>query len=91
MSDEELCDLYLKEIKIAISEFSENNIPLAGMLFCSIFANEGLPNIPSGFMQKAATLVRDAGGVVILDEVQAGFAEPAAGGVTKLMSAFPIS
>ena len=73
LSDEELCDLYLKEIKIAISEFSENNIPLAGMLFCSIFANEGLPNIPSGFMQKAATLVRDAGGVVILDEVQAGF------------------
>ena len=73
LSDEELCDLYLKEIKTAISEFSENNIPLAGMLFCSIFANEGLPNIPSGFMQKAATLVRDAGGVVILDEVQAGF------------------
>ena len=73
LSDEELCDLYLKEIKTAISEFSENNIPLAGMLFCSIFANEGLPNIPSGFMKKAATLVRDAGGVVILDEVQAGF------------------
>ena len=73
LSDDELCDLYLKEIKTAISEFSENNIPLAGMLFCSIFANEGLPNIPSGFMKKAATLVRDAGGVVILDEVQAGF------------------
>ena len=73
LSDDELCDLYLKEIKTAISEFSENNIPLAGMLFCSIFANEGLPNIPPGFMKKAATLVRDAGGVVILDEVQAGF------------------
>jgi len=73
LAENELCDLYLDEIKRAISEFSENNIPLAGMLFCSIFANEGLPDIPSGFMQKAATLVRDAGGVVILDEVQAGF------------------
>jgi len=73
LPENELCDLYLEEIKRAISEFSENNIPLAGMLFCSIFANEGLPDIPSGFMKKAATLVRDAGGVVILDEVQAGF------------------
>ena len=73
LAENELCDLYLDEIKRAISEFSENNIPLAGMLFCSIFANEGLPDIPSGFMQKAAKLVRDAGGVVILDEVQAGF------------------
>ncbi|HIE50000.1 MAG TPA: aspartate aminotransferase family protein [Gammaproteobacteria bacterium] len=73
LAENELCDLYLDEIKRAISEFSENNIPLAGMLFCSIFANEGLPEIPSGFMQKAAKLVRDAGGVVILDEVQAGF------------------
>ena len=73
LSENELCDLYIEEIKRAISEFSENNIPLAGMLFCSIFANEGLPDIPSGFMQKAAALVRDAGGVVILDEVQAGF------------------
>jgi 4-aminobutyrate aminotransferase-like enzyme len=73
LPENELCDLYLEEIKRAISEFSENNIPLAGMLFCSIFANEGLPDIPLGFMKKAATLVRDAGGVVILDEVQAGF------------------
>ena len=73
LPENELCDLYLEEIKRAISEFSENNIPLAGMLFCSIFANEGLPDVPSGFMKKAATLVREAGGVVILDEVQAGF------------------
>ena len=42
------------------------------MLFCSIFANEGLPNIPEGFLSKAAKLIRDAGGVIILDEVQAG-------------------
>ena len=43
------------------------------MLFCSIFANEGLPSIPEGFLPKAAKLIRDAGGLVILDEVQAGF------------------
>ena len=73
LSENELCDLYLEEIKRAINEFSEANIPLAGMVFCSIFANEGLPSIPEGFLPKAAKLIRDAGGLVILDEVQAGF------------------
>ena len=73
LSENELCALYLEEIKRAINEFSEANIPLAGMLFCSIFANEGLPSIPEGFLPKAAKLIRDAGGLVILDEVQAGF------------------
>ena len=73
LSESDLCHLYLEEIKRAISEFSEANIPLAGMLFCSIFANEGLPDIPEGFLSKAAKLIRDAGGVIILDEVQAGF------------------
>ena len=34
---------------------------------------KGLPDVPSGFMARAAALVRDAGGVVIFDEVQAGF------------------
>ena len=42
------------------------------MLICSLCANEGLPTIPHGFMGKAADMVRDAGGVVIADEVQAG-------------------
>jgi 4-aminobutyrate aminotransferase-like enzyme len=43
------------------------------MLACSIFANEGLPNLPAGFMKRAADLVREAGGLMIADEVQAGF------------------
>ena len=43
------------------------------MLVCPILANEGLPDIPTGFMPKAAEIVRDAGGLFITDEVQAGF------------------
>lgn len=72
-SETELCDLYLAEIEAAIEAFAADGVPFAGMLFCSIFANEGLPDVPAGFMRKAAALVRDAGGVVIFDEVQAGF------------------
>ncbi len=40
---------------------------------CSILANEGLPDIPAGFMAAAADMARKAGGVVISDEVQAGY------------------
>ena len=43
------------------------------MFVCSILANEGLPNIPRGFMAKATDVVHAAGGLMIADEVQAGF------------------
>ena len=72
-SDVELTELYLAEVQNAIDSLRANNVPLAGMLVCSILANEGLPTIPSGFMPRAAELVRRAGGLVIADEVQAGF------------------
>jgi 4-aminobutyrate aminotransferase-like enzyme len=43
------------------------------MILCSIFANEGLPDVPPGFMARAVEKVRRAGGLFIADEVQAGF------------------
>ena len=43
------------------------------MLVCPLLANEGLPTIPSGYLTRAAELVRAAGGLFIADEVQAGF------------------
>lgn len=73
ISGQELCNLYLAKVQAAIDDFAENSIPFAGMFVCSIFANEGLPDIPEGFMEKAVALVHKAGGLVIADEVQAGF------------------
>ena len=73
VSDAELAELYLAEVERAIDGLRTDGIPLAGMLVCSIFANEGLPSIPCEFMPRAAEIVRDAGGLVIADEVQAGF------------------
>ncbi|WP_269473262.1 aspartate aminotransferase family protein [Kineobactrum salinum] len=40
---------------------------------CPDFANEGLVNVPAGFMAKAVDRVRAAGGLYIADEVQGGF------------------
>ncbi len=68
-----LCEAYLATVRQAIEDLEANDIKLAGMLVCSLYANEGLPDIPHGFMAKAAELVRSAGGLVISDEVQAGY------------------
>lgn len=73
LSDAELCGAYLAELRAAIDDFAADGQKFAGLLLCSIFANEGLPDVPEGFLAKAMAMVRAAGGVVILDEVQAGF------------------
>jgi len=73
LDGDELADAYADEVKIAINSFADNGIKLAGMLACPIFANEGLPNVPAGYMEKAIAHVREAGGVYIADEVQSGF------------------
>ena len=68
-----LGEAYAEEVRLAIESFAENGIKFAGMIVCPIFANEGLPNVPEGYMDKAIGYVRDAGGLYIADEVQAGF------------------
>jgi len=68
-----LADAYVDEVRAAIASFEDNGIRLAGMLVCPIFANEGLPDVPPGYLAKAVSCVREAGGVYIADEVQAGF------------------
>jgi 4-aminobutyrate aminotransferase-like enzyme len=73
VSETELTELYLQKVRDAIADLQAENIPLAGMLVCPILANEGLPNIPAGFMTRAAEIVREAGGLFIVDEVQSGF------------------
>lgn len=68
-----LADAYAAEVRDAIDSFAASGIRLAGMIVCPIFANEGLPDVPAGYLAKAAGFVREAGGVFIADEVQSGF------------------
>ncbi len=74
LDDDALTDAYLGRLRAEIDGFAEDGVPFAGMMVCSILANEGLPDIPPGFMPRAAAMVRDAGGLFLCDEVQAGFA-----------------
>jgi 4-aminobutyrate aminotransferase-like enzyme len=71
--EEQLADMYAEEVRKAIESLEQAGIKLAGMIVCPIFANEGLPNRLPGYIEKAVGHVRDAGGLYIADEVQAGF------------------
>lgn len=74
MSEEALCDRHIEQLEGRIRAFEDEGVGFAGLLMCSILANEGLPDAPVGFFQRATDLVHAAGGLVIADEVQAGFA-----------------
>jgi len=74
LSDAALCDAYLAKLEEAIARLEANGEGIAALIVYSIFANEGLPDVPAGFMPRAAAMVREAGGLVIADEVQAGYA-----------------
>jgi 4-aminobutyrate aminotransferase-like enzyme len=73
VGEEALCEAYLERLEDAIARFQANGAGFAALIVCSIFANEGLPEAPAGFMARAAEMARAAGGLVIADEVQAGY------------------
>jgi len=73
LSGEALADAYADQVKEAIEAFEQEGIGFAGMLICPIFANEGLPDVPKGYMEKIVRYVRSAGGLLISDEVQSAF------------------
>ena len=72
-SEEDRCEAYLAKVVEALADFEARGVRVAGLLVCSLLANEGLPDIPAGFMARASELVRAAGGLVISDEVQSGY------------------
>ncbi len=73
LDDVALADAYLSRLSDAIDSLEGEHVGFAAVLFCPIFANEGLPDLPNGFMARASDMVHAAGGLVIADEVQAGY------------------
>ncbi|GGB84458.1 aspartate aminotransferase family protein [Marinobacterium zhoushanense] len=73
LTGEALAQAYADRVQQAIDAFHAEGIKVAGILVCPDFANEGLLNVPAGFLEQAVAKVRKAGGVYIADEVQVGF------------------
>ena len=73
VSEQELADVYVARVAECIDSLKAEGQGFATLIMCSIFANEGPPDIPDGFMAKVTDLVHAEGGLVIADEVQSGY------------------
>lgn len=61
------------QVRAAIHDLNRRGIGVAALLFDSIFSSDGVWVDPPGFVAGAVAAVREAGGLVIADEVQPGF------------------
>ena len=73
LEGEALADAYAAEVKKAIDSLAAAGIKPACMLVCPLYSAEGLPVVPPGYLTRAVAHVREAGGLFVSDEVQAGF------------------
>ena len=65
--------IFAGHVSQAIKELDEAGFGCSGILLCPMFANEGLPKLAKGWLDKTVAAIRAAGGIVIADEVQPGF------------------
>lgn len=66
-------DAFAAAVEEAIAALAASPHGFSALIIDPFFANEGFPDLPAGFLDKALAAVRRAGGVVIADEVQPGF------------------
>jgi 4-aminobutyrate aminotransferase-like enzyme len=66
-------EAFARAVAGAIRDLEENGPGFAGFMLCPVFANEGLPNLPPGFLDPTVAVVRRARGLILCDEVQPGF------------------
>lgn len=59
-------------VRAAIADLHAHGIAPAALMVDTVFSSDGIHTDPPGFLQEAAAVVREAGGVLIADEVQAG-------------------
>lgn len=65
-------DDYAAHVQAAIAELAGKRIRPAAFLFDASFCSDGVFITPHSFLQKAIAKVREAGGIIIADEVQCG-------------------
>ena len=71
---EDLAGGFAKAVAEAAAELEASDHGFAGMIWDSIFSSDGVHADPEGVLKAAETAIRDAGGLLIADEVQPGFA-----------------
>ncbi|ULJ82961.1 aspartate aminotransferase family protein (plasmid) [Rhizobium sp. C104] len=66
-------EAFAAAVEAAIASLQESPHGFSALIIDPFFANEGFPDLPRGFLDKAVAAVRKAAGLVITDEVQPGF------------------
>jgi 4-aminobutyrate aminotransferase-like enzyme len=66
-------DRYAAHVREAIESLAARGVGLAGFIIDTIVSSGGVVAPPAGYLAAVASIVRDAGGLFIADEVQPGF------------------
>lgn len=72
-SPEAVGAFFEREVRVAIADMQRHGIRPAALLVDTIFSSDGVFSEPAGFLAGAVAAIRQAGGLFIADEVQAGF------------------
>ncbi|NUO87644.1 MAG: aminotransferase class III-fold pyridoxal phosphate-dependent enzyme [Cupriavidus sp.] len=72
--EEEIGARFTASVHSAIVDLQRHGIRPAALIFDTIFSSDGVYTQPPGFIRGAIEAIREAGGIFIADEVQAGFA-----------------
>lgn len=72
-SEQEVGAFFEREVRMAIADMQRHGIRPAALLVDTIFSSDGVFAEPAGFLTGAVDAIREAGGLFIADEVQAGF------------------
>lgn len=66
-------EAWAARLEEAIASLKASPFGFSALIIDPFFANEGFPDLPDGFLKRAAAIVRREGGLLIADEVQPGF------------------
>lgn len=71
---EAISKVFAAHVRAALADMKANGIKPAALLADMLFTSDGVYPDPRGFLSEAVAAVREAGGILIADEVQSGFA-----------------
>jgi 4-aminobutyrate aminotransferase-like enzyme len=70
---EDAAEKYATHVHEAINTLALKGHRPAAFIVDTIMSSEGVPNVPAGYMERVAGIIREAGGLFVADEVQPGF------------------
>ncbi len=75
---ESMATWFVEQVARQIADLERRGNGLAAFIFDPLFTSDGIYSSPVGAMAQVAELVRKAGGLLVADEVQSGFARTGA-------------